>query len=101
VLGPYAGLLQNSGERLELQRLYTHGTNTYYVTVDEVRYNDKAPWPPAADGGASRSSGAPERFGDDPGNWKPRPPRRALTCRPAALPASGAAADRGRRSDKA
>src|SRR5262249_23101093 len=71
VLGPYAGLLQNSGESLELQRPEFFGVDGLaYITVDAVRYNDKAPWPPAADG-----SGSPlqrlvlTNYGNDPTNW--------------------------------
>jgi hypothetical protein len=75
ILGPYGGLLQDSGERLELQRLYTLGTNTYYVTVDAVRYNDRLPWPPAADGGGfSLQRRDLTAFGDDPANWTAAPP---------------------------
>ena len=55
ILGPISGVLQDSGERLELQWPEEPGTNGLaFITVDEVRYNDRAPWPFAADG-----SGAP------------------------------------------
>ncbi|MBN2508141.1 MAG: lamin tail domain-containing protein [Verrucomicrobia bacterium] len=75
VVGPWEGQLQNSGERLEVRRLYTHATNTYEVAVDAVRYNDKAPWPPAADGGGfSLQRRAPGAFGDDPAHWVAAPP---------------------------
>jgi hypothetical protein len=38
--------------------------------VDEVRYNDKAPWPPATDGsGPSLQRRDPQAYGDDPINW--------------------------------
>jgi hypothetical protein len=71
VLGPFAGTLQNTGERLELQRPGAPGTNGIpYITVDEVRYNDKAPWPPAADGsGASLQRKVLAAYGNDPTNW--------------------------------
>ena len=71
VLGPFAGNLQDSGERLELQRPDAPGTNGVpYITVDEVRYNDRAPWPPAADGsGASLQRVDLLAYGNDPANW--------------------------------
>jgi hypothetical protein len=71
VVGPFAGNLQDSGERLELQRPEVLGTNgVAYVTVDEVRYNDKAPWPPGADGsGASLQRTTIVAYGNDPANW--------------------------------
>lgn len=71
VFGPASGTLQDSGERLQLQRPEDGGTNgLLYVVVDEVRYNDKAPWPPGADGGGpSLQRKAASAFGDDPVNW--------------------------------
>src|SRR5207249_9640553 len=42
VLGPYAGVLQNDGERLQLQRPDAPDTNGLpYITVDEVRYSNR------------------------------------------------------------
>lgn len=72
ILGPYAGVLQDSGERLELQRPDVPDTNGFaYITVDEVRYNDKAPWPPAADGnGPSLQRKSNPAYGNDPANWE-------------------------------
>ena len=71
VFGPYAGSLQDSGELLELQRLDFRGTNNYaWVTLDAVRYNDRPPWPVAADGaGASLQRLNPAAYGNDPINW--------------------------------
>ena len=76
VLGPFGGMLQDSGERLELQRPEDAGTNGWlFVTIDEVRYNDRAPWPPAADGGgASLQRRVLGAFGNDPANWAGAPP---------------------------
>ncbi|HKX62072.1 MAG TPA: lamin tail domain-containing protein, partial [Verrucomicrobiae bacterium] len=51
VFGPAGGALQDSGERLELKRPDVPDTNgLFYITVDAVRYNDRAPWPILADG---------------------------------------------------
>ena len=71
LLGPVAGQLQDSGERLELKRPETPGTNgAPFITVDAVRYNDRAPWPAAADGhGPSLQRLDPAVYGDDVVNW--------------------------------
>jgi hypothetical protein len=67
----YSGQLQDSGERLELQRPGIPDTNGVpYVTVDWVRYNDRAPWPPAADGsGPSLQKRPLAAYGNDPAHW--------------------------------
>jgi hypothetical protein len=67
-----AGKLQDSGERLELQRTDAPGTNGVvpFITVDEVRYNDRAPWPVAADGdGPALQRLTASVFGNEPTNW--------------------------------
>ncbi len=71
ILGPLTGSLQDSGERLELQRPETPDTNgVLWITVDEVRYNDKSPWPASADGdGPSLQRLNSFSYGDDPTNW--------------------------------
>lgn len=78
IAGPFggSGALQDSGERLELQRPEFAGTNgLLFVTIDDVRYNDRAPWPPVADGGgASLQRLVPEAYGNDPANWIGAPP---------------------------
>jgi hypothetical protein len=72
ILGPSGGTLQDNGERLELKRPDVPDTNgVAYITVDEVRYDDKAPWPPGADGGGpSLQRKAPFVYGNDPANWE-------------------------------
>jgi hypothetical protein len=77
VLGPYPGALQDSGERLELQRpdapdIDALGRVTVpYITVDAVRYNDKAPWPITPAGlGPSLERIQSAADGDDPANWR-------------------------------
>ncbi len=76
VFGPYGGGLQDSGERLELQRPDFRGTNGWaFVTMDEVRYNDRAPWPTAADGvGPSLQRQPVLAFGNEPLNWRAASP---------------------------
>jgi hypothetical protein len=71
IFGPYGGTLQDSGERIELQRPDSPNSNSVpYIAVDSVRYNDKAPWPPAADGsGQSLQRLSALAYADDPTNW--------------------------------
>jgi hypothetical protein len=67
VLGPYAGGIDNSGERLKLEKPF--GSDAV-ITIDEVRFNDRAPWATAADGeGPSLERLRPADFGNDPINW--------------------------------
>ena len=71
VLGPYPGTPQDSGERLELQMPgLPDADGVPFITVDEVRYNDKAPWPAAADGsGPSLQRLNAVLYGNDPAYW--------------------------------
>ena len=76
IFGPYAGMLDNGGERIELRKPmppYVNGTGQTiipYVIVDSVRFSDVGPWPTGAAGGGSslqrQSSLAPA---DDSANW--------------------------------
>ncbi len=71
VLGPFSGTLQDGGENLQLQAPDNPNTNGVpYVSLDEVRYNDKSPWPQAADGaGLSLQRLNPTGFANSPANW--------------------------------
>lgn len=76
IYGPYAGTLQDSGERLSLTKPETPildgqgQTVVPYAVIDSVRYNDKAPWPNVADGtGPSLQRTNTAAYGDDPNNW--------------------------------
>ena len=71
IFGPFSGALQGSGERLELQRPGPPTTNGVpYITMDEVRYNDKVPWPVGADGsGPSLQRKDSAAYGNEPLNW--------------------------------
>jgi len=81
--------LQNSGELLELQRLDFRGTNNFaWVTLDAVRYNDRPPWPAAADGaGASLQRLNASAYGNDPINWIAAAPSRGADFMPGGAPA--------------
>ncbi len=71
ILGPFAGALQDSGERLQLLRPDAPGTNGVpFMVVDDVSYNDRTPWPIGADGdGPSLQRRAPGLYGNEPTNW--------------------------------
>jgi hypothetical protein len=77
VFGPFFGVLQDSGELLQLQRpdvpdVDANGlTFVPFITIDQVRYNDKAPWPTnAAGSGASLERANARAYGNDPINWR-------------------------------
>jgi len=73
VLGPWSGVLQDSGERLELLQPGSPNTNGIvpYWVVDGVRFNDKAPWPIEPDGlGPSLDRVPPGAYGNDPIHWR-------------------------------
>ena len=51
-----------------------HGV-TVYALADQVRYDDKAPWPLGVDGlGKSLNRSDPASFGNDPLSWVAAPP---------------------------
>jgi hypothetical protein len=76
IVGPVSGSLQNSGENIVLLAPDTPNPDLVpYVAVEQLRYNDKAPWPPSADGGgASLQRRSAIAFGNDPINWIAAPP---------------------------
>ncbi len=71
VFGPSGGLLQDSGERLQLLRPDRPDTNGIpYITVEEVLFDNAAPWPADANGGGpSLRRVLPSAYGNDPQNW--------------------------------
>jgi hypothetical protein len=72
VFGPYAGKLDNSADTVRLYKPDApdlDGT-VPYILVDEVQYQDLAPWPGEADGtGASLQRISLSQYGNDPINW--------------------------------
>ncbi|MCA9218198.1 MAG: lamin tail domain-containing protein, partial [Planctomycetales bacterium] len=61
--GPYSGRLSNGGETIRL-------INNNERVMDEINYNDVAPWPVAPDGsGASLVKANLDGGSDDPTNW--------------------------------
>jgi hypothetical protein len=67
LLGPFAGVLDNNGEMLELVKLGAAGG---VVPVDRVEYDNALPWPTSVDGsGKSLSKIAPTAYSNDSANW--------------------------------
>ena len=85
VVGDYPGALDNGGETISLWMpatpatpgafANTDATNTnWWVTIDEVRYDDNAPWPSQADGGGpSLQLVDATRDNNRIGNWAAAP----------------------------
>ncbi len=74
LLGPYEGVLDNGGEKVELRRPESGGAGEP-VMVDLVRYDDVAPWPESADGqGASLQRNGPTLFGNLATSWRAASP---------------------------
>jgi len=82
VLGPFGGRLNNAGERIALYRPATpqpanrpDAGHVPYILIEQIVYDDQAPWPTAADGtGASLQRLAPSAYGNDPAHWHVAPP---------------------------
>jgi hypothetical protein len=74
VFGPANGILQGNGENLRLERpdapiaLPDGSTKIPMITVDEVRYDQNAPWPTPIRG-ASIERNYSAQYGNDPANW--------------------------------
>lgn len=73
IFGPFEKALANKGEKLTLLRPDEPDPEENLVpmlTVDVVKYNDRAPWPEAGDGtGPSIERKLGAKFSDDPGAW--------------------------------
>jgi hypothetical protein len=78
ILGPYSGKLDNSSDRVALERPQgpdPAGSPASWVMVDEVIYADQAPWPCDTDGtGNSLQRTEASRPGSNPENWLSGPP---------------------------
>ncbi|MHB1036931.1 MAG: lamin tail domain-containing protein [Pirellulales bacterium] len=74
VVGPWDGKLDNGGETIRLRQPDSPPVEEPgffpLLLVEEVRYDQAAPWPSGADGtGASLARLAPMAYGNDPSNW--------------------------------
>lgn len=68
----YTGALDNGGEFLHLEKPHVDALGvTNWISVDEVRYDDVAPWPVTPDGGGASLERIDYRaYGNDPINWR-------------------------------
>jgi hypothetical protein len=79
VLGPVSGFLDNAGESFRIQRpgapeTGPSGVTVPYVTVDELSYDNKTPWPTTPnESGPSLIRKSPVIFGDDATDWQASP----------------------------
>jgi hypothetical protein len=73
--GPWSRRLANGGETLRLVDAgIRDGRRDHPETIDVVRYGDRAPWPPEADGsGHSLELRDLALDNDLPENWRPSP----------------------------
>lgn len=70
IFGPATGSLQDNGERVALEMPVQIGDEEGTVVIDEVRYNDRHPWPVlAARRGHSLQRLAFPGYGPEPGSW--------------------------------
>ena len=75
LFGPFTGSLDNSGERITIQRPdnpdVLEGGEIFvpYIDVDSVRYDIKPPWP-VPDQGSSIEKISRDLFGPEPNNWQ-------------------------------
>ncbi|MCA9245594.1 MAG: lamin tail domain-containing protein [Planctomycetales bacterium] len=77
--GPYTGVLDNGGETVRLSRPDDPPLDEPLLfprlLEDELRYDDIAPWPLAADGGGSSlARTASNAWGADPASWQAAAP---------------------------
>jgi hypothetical protein len=71
IVGPYIGKLANDTDEIELRRPGEPDLEDVpYVLVERVKYADRAPWPPEADGSGFSLQRMDDRlYGNDPFNW--------------------------------
>jgi hypothetical protein len=76
VYGPMRGFLNNTGEKVTLQRpgVPEAGGILPYITVDKLSYGNSAPWPTSPNqGGPSLVRKNPLIYGNDPTDWTASP----------------------------
>jgi len=73
VYGPYIGVLNGAGDKIEIKKPGEPEAGTGfvpYIAVDRVNYDDDAPWPASPDGGGpSLARLSATSYGNDAGNW--------------------------------
>jgi hypothetical protein len=88
IFGPCGGKLNNAGDRVELWKPgLLGGVTPVEVLVDQVYFEDEAPWPAGADGfGYSLQRWNAAGFGNEPANWVAAMPTAAAPTLTNALP---------------
>ncbi|MEM7395995.1 MAG: FN3 associated domain-containing protein, partial [Verrucomicrobiota bacterium] len=72
IFGPWSGNLANEGESIKLYQPGDPEPDGFVprILADRVKYNDRLPWPEAADGdGPSLERVDPSAYGNDACNW--------------------------------
>ena len=73
IVGPFSGVLDNGGEAVRLRRAdeppIEDTSVTPYIIIDEVIYDDAAPWPASADGLGDSLNRNGQAWGNDPASW--------------------------------
>jgi len=71
IYGPFAGVLDNAGDDVRLQRPGEPELgNVPYILVEKVEYGNAPPWPvPGGEGGFSLERRLRAAYGNDPANW--------------------------------
>ncbi|MBI4603877.1 MAG: lamin tail domain-containing protein [Planctomycetes bacterium] len=72
IAGPFGGTLDNGGERLKLMKPFLAPEGGLaFAALDEVRYDDAAPWPVEPDGaGPSLEKAALGAYSNEPLSWR-------------------------------
>lgn len=87
IFGPATGSLQDNGERVALEMTIPIGDEEGTVVIDEVRYNDRHPWPVlAARRGHSLQRLAFPGYGPEPGSWSSGEPTPGISNKVNAAP---------------
>lgn len=88
IFGPAGGSLQDNGERVALEVPVTVAGGTAFAVVEELRFNDRHPWPVLAAGrGHSLQRFSGENYAAEPASWGSGEPTPGLATTANAAPA--------------
>jgi hypothetical protein len=85
VFGPTTGDLQDNGERVAIEEPIAGSNPAAWRTLDEVRYNDRYPWPISSAGPGDALHRLPVTYGDESASWVagiPTPGAKGVDGRP-------------------
>ena len=89
ILGPLKGILNNSGDSVELARPDAPNTDgsVPQILVEQVEYMDNVPWPVTPDGfGHALQRVDEDAYANDPGNWAGGAPNPGREFTPGPVP---------------